>query len=138
MSIAFELLRSTLPMVVAAGGLAIGVEALKVLLERKVREHRGETTPERIEKLSKALTDATGLIGNIQRELTERSRLVAKLREDCNRYDELAKLKSSEVEAVVQSLRGEIKQEGKRSFWQSVGLNFLFFIAGILVTRFVV
>jgi hypothetical protein len=138
MSIAFELLGSALPMVVAAGGLAIAVEALKVRLERKVRERRGETTPERIEKLSKALTDATSLIGSIERELTERSRLVEKLREDCNRYDELAKLKSSEVEAVVQSLRGEIQQEGKRSFWQSVGLNFLFFVAGILVTRFVV
>ena len=137
MSIAFELLVSALPIVVAAGGLAIAVEALKVWLERKVRERRGETTPERIEKLSKALTDATGLIGNIERELTERSRLVEKLREDCDRYDELAKLKSSEVEAVVQSLRGEIRQEGKRSFWQSVGLNFLFFVAGILVTRFV-
>lgn len=138
MNLGLELLASTLPMVFAAGGLAIAVEFLKVRIERKARERRGETTSERIEKLSKALTDATGLIGNIERELTERHHLVEKLRADCERYDELANLKSSEVEAVVQSLRGEIRQEGKRSFWQSVGLNFLFFVAGILVTRFVI
>lgn len=136
MSIAIEIIGTALPAVVAAGGLAIGVEFLKVKLERKIREKRGETTSERIEKLSRALHDATTLIGGVERELNERHRLVEKLREDCARYDQLAKLKAAEVEAVVQSLRGELRQEGKRSFWQAALLNFVFFLAGVAVTSY--
>ena len=136
MSLSSELLMAALPAIFAAGGLAVAVEYLKLRIDRKLREKRGETTSERIEKLSRALTDATKLIGGIERELKERHRLVEKLREDCDRYDQLAKLKATEVEAVVQSLRGELRQEGRRSFWQSVFLNFAFFIAGVLVTIF--
>jgi hypothetical protein len=132
-----ELLKTMIPMVLAAGGFAIGVEFLKLKLERKIRERRGETTSERVEKFANALTQATNLIASIERELKERHRLVEKLRQDCVRYDQLAKLKSVEVEAVVQSLRGELRQEGKKTFWQSVGLNFLFFLAGIVVTKYV-
>lgn len=137
MSSSLEIFPAVWPMLLIAGGMAIGIEYLKIRLERKVREKRGETTSERIEKLSRALTDATNLIGGIERELKERHRLVEKLREDCDRYDQLAKLKASEVEAVVQSLRGELRQEGKRSFWQSVALNFVFFVSGVLVTIFI-
>jgi len=137
MSLSLEILPTVGPLLLIAGGMAIGFEYLKIRLERKVREKRGETTSERIGKLSRALTDATNLIGGIERELKERHRLVEKLREDCDRYDQLAKLKASEVEAVVQSLRGELRQEGKRSFWQSVALNFVFFVSGVLVTIFI-
>ena len=137
MSIEFEVFRSVFPIALVAGGLAIGIEFLKAKLERKIREKRGETTSGRIEKLSRALHDATTLIGGIERELKERHRLVEKLREDCARYDQLAKLKASEVEAVVQSLRGELRQEGKRSFWQAVLLNFVFFLAGVAVTLYI-
>lgn len=137
MSLASEVFLSAFPAVLVAGGLAIGIEYLKLRIDRKIRERKGETAPERIEKLSRALTDATNLIGGIERELKERHRLVEKLREDCDRYDQLAKLKATEVEAVVQSLRGELRQEGRRSFWQSAFLNFVFFLAGVLVTVYV-
>lgn len=137
MSLASEVLVAALPAVLVAGGLAIAVEYLKLKIDRKIREKRGETTSERIEKLSGALRDATNLIGGIERELKERHRLVEKLRDDCARYDQLAKLKATEVEAVVQSLRGELRQEGKRSFWQSALLNFVFFLAGVVVTVYV-
>lgn len=137
MSLASEVLISALPAVLAGGALAVAVEYLKLKIDRKVREKRGETTSERIEKLSSALTDATSLIGGIERELKERHRLVEKLRDDCDRYDQLAKLKATEVEAVVQSLRGELRQEGRRSLWQSALLNFVFFISGVVVTVYV-
>lgn len=137
MSLGVDFFLSVMPAVVFAGGMAFFAEYLKARIERKTREKRGETTTERIEKLSKALTDATHLIGGIERELQERHRLVEKLRDDCARYDQLAKLKASEVDAVVQSLRGELRQEGNRTFWQSVLLNFFFFLAGIIVTVYV-
>jgi hypothetical protein len=137
MSIASEIFLSAMPAMLIAGGAAIALEYLKIRIERKVREKRGETTSERIEKLSRALIEATTLIGGIELELKERHRLVEKLRDDCDRYDQLAKLKATEVEAVVQSLRGELRQEGRRSFWQSALLNFIFFLAGILVTVYI-
>lgn len=137
MSFPTEILLAMLPAALIAMGFAVALEILKLRIDRKVREKRGETTSERIEKLSGALTDATQLIGGIERELKERHRLVEKLRDDCNRYDQLAKLKATEVEAVVQSLRGELRQEGKRSFWQAVLLNFVFFSAGVLVAVYV-
>ena len=137
MSFPSEILLAMLPAALIAMGFAVALEFLKLRIDRKVREKRGETTSERIEKLSRALTDATQLIGGIERELNERHRLVEKLREDCDRYDQLAKLKATEVEAVVQALRGELRQEGRRSFWQSVLLNFVFFSAGVLVTVYV-
>ena len=137
MSFPTEILLAMLPAALTAMGFAVALEFLKLRIDRKVREKRGETTSERIEKLSGALTDATQLIGGIERELKERHRLVEKLRDDCNRYDQLAKLKATEVEAVVQSLRGELRQEGRRSFWQSVLLNFVFFSAGVLVAVYV-
>lgn len=136
MSIPSEVFTTLLPMVGAAGAFAIGLEYLSILLQRKIREKRGETNSERIEKLSRALTDATTLIGGIERELKERHHLVEKLRDDCSRYDQLAKLKASEVEAVVQSLRGELRQEGRRGFWLAVILNFIFFLAGVIVTAY--
>ena len=134
MSITSEILSTALPLILAAGAASIGLEFLKLKIERSIRERRGETTSERIEKLSRALTDATRLIGGIERELKERHRLVESLREDCDRYEQLAKLKATEVDAVVQSLRGEIRREGKRGFWQAVVLNLVFFLAGAVVT----
>jgi len=125
------------PTIIIGGIVIVAVEYLKLRIERKIRERRGETTSERIEKFSRSLTEATNLIGSIERELKERHQLVEKLRQDCVRYDQLAKLKSTEVDAVVQSLRGELRQEGKKTFWQSAGLNFLFFLAGIVVTKYV-
>jgi len=124
-------------MMLAAGALSVGAEILKAKIEAKVRERRGETTAVRIEKLFQALSESTRMIASIERELNERSGLVQRLRDDCKRYDELAKLKGAEVEAVVQSLRGELRKEGKRSFWQAVGLNFLFFLAGVVVSFYV-
>lgn len=61
-----------------------------------------------------------------------------RLRDDCRRYDTLAQLKGTEVEAVVQSLRGELRREGKRSFLQAVALNLFFFLAGLAVSIYLV
>lgn len=134
MSIGLDFFKAVAPMMGFVAVAAIGMEYLKVRLERWARAKRGPTTAERIQRLSAALTAATHTIHEIEGELSERSRLVQKLRDDCDRYDQLAKLKATEVEAVVQSLRGELRQEGRRGFWQSVLLNFIFFSAGVATT----
>lgn len=39
-----EVLFKMIPMIVTAGGVAVGLEFLKVKIERKIKEKRGETT----------------------------------------------------------------------------------------------
>jgi predicted flap endonuclease-1-like 5' DNA nuclease len=57
-----------------------------------------------------------------------------KLQEDVKTYKEIAALKQSEVQSVAQLLRGELRREGRRSFWSGFALNLLFFVLGAVVT----
>lgn len=74
------------------------------------------------------------MVGQIESEIQERSALVQKLKNDAQTYEQIVKLKASDVEAVAQLLRGELKKEGQRSFWQSVGMNFLFYVLGAITS----
>ncbi|MCK5625701.1 hypothetical protein KAI11_02490, partial [Candidatus Bathyarchaeota archaeon] len=77
------------------------------------------------------------LIDEILTEIDARQKLVDKLQKDTETYDKIAELKSSEVEAISQLLRGEIRKDGRRSFLQNIIINFTFFCAGIVVTYFI-
>lgn len=124
-------------MIVTAGGVAVGLEFLKVKIERKIKEKRGETTAERIERLSKALKESISLTNEIEQEIQQRHSMVTKFQEDVNRFKRLAKLKGSEVEAIAQTLRGELRTEGSKSLFKSALVSLVFFIAGILVTLYI-
>jgi t-SNARE complex subunit (syntaxin) len=95
---------------------------------------KGETTENRIRRLTASLQEAAQLITNIESEITARSVLAEKLQKDIETYNKLVELKKPEVEAVAQLLRGELKREGKRSFWTGFALNFLFFTLGVIAT----
>lgn len=124
-------------MIVTAGGVAVGLEFLKVKIERKIKEKCGETTEERIERLSKALKESISLTNEIEQEIQQRHSMVTKLQEDVNRFKGLANLKGSEVEAIAQTLRGELRTEGSKSLFKSALVSLVFFIAGILVTLYI-
>ncbi|MGE6451502.1 hypothetical protein ACQKC5_03745 [Shewanella baltica] len=131
-----ELFLKILPTFLVAGGAAIGMEYLKVKLERKIKEKRGETTSERIERLSKALKESISLTNEIEQEIQKRHSMVTKLQDDVNRYESLAKLKESEVEAIAQTLRGELRSEGGKSLLKSALISLVFFVAGVIVTLY--
>ncbi|MCP3130062.1 hypothetical protein [Shewanella sp. KJ2020] len=131
-----ELFLKILPTFLVAGGAAIGMEYLKVKLERKIKEKRGETTSERIERLSKALKESISLTNEIEQEIQKRHSMVTKLQDDVNRYESLAKLKESEVEAIAQTLRGELRSEGSKSLLKSALISLVFFVAGVIVTLY--
>lgn len=131
-----EVLWKMIPIVIAAGGAAIGLEFLKIKLERKIKEKRGETTSERIERLSKSLKESISLTNEIEQEIQQRHSMVIKLQDDVARYEELAKLKGSEVEAIAQTLRGELRNEGSKSLFKSASVSLFFFIAGVVVTLY--
>ncbi|PLX59581.1 hypothetical protein [Sedimenticola selenatireducens] len=130
----FEFFKTIAPMIVAAGGVAIGLELLKQKLERKLREKYGESQEERISRLTRNLKEATTAISEIESELKERHALAEKVKADYERYEKLASLKEEEVEAVMQALRGELREEGAKSLWKSAAINLVFFLAGVAVT----
>lgn len=131
-----EIFLKILPTFLVAGGAAIGMEYLKVKLDRKIKEKRGETTSERIERLSKALKESISLTNEIEQEIQKRHSMVTKLQDNVNRYESLAKLKESEVEAIAQTLRGELRSEGSKSLLKSALISLVFFVAGVVVTLY--
>ena len=130
----FEMYKAMLPTILMFGGAAVGIELLKRTVDRKLKDKFGESSEEKIDRLTKSLKEASSLSNDIESEIVRRNKLVKKLRSDLIRYEELKKLKETEVEAVVQTMRGELKREGNKSLWFSAGLNFVFFLAGIAVT----
>ena len=116
----------------ALGGIA---SILAELLMVRLRKKRGEETLEqRITRLTSSLHDATPLINHIQAEIEARQQLVDKLQRDVDTYNKIVESKKPEVEAVAQLLRGELKKEGRRSFWQGVAINFVFFVLGAVLS----
>lgn len=115
------------------GALAIGLEYLKVKIDKKLKEKFGESSEERINRLTNSLKEAALLSSQIEMEINRRQEIVEKLKSDARKYDELAKLKEGEIEAVVQTMRGELQNEGKKSLLISAMINLFFFIAGVIV-----
>ena len=89
-----------------------------------------ETTEDRIGRLTKSLHEATSLISNIESEIRARSELADRLQQDIDRYNKLAALHQPEVEAITQLLRGELRKEGRSTFWKGFAINLLFFVLG--------
>lgn len=132
----FELAKAILPMVLAAGAASICLEYLKSKFDKKLRNIFAESSEERIDRLTKSLKEASNLSSQIEDEITRRQKIAEELKTSISRYEELTKLKESEVEAVVKTLRCELQKEGKKSFIQSAGLNIFFFIAGIAASYY--
>jgi hypothetical protein len=92
---------------------------------------------DRVPKLIAALSEATNVIGEIERDVKSRSELVARLQEDAERTRQLLALNREEVEAVAQTLRVEVEREGRRGLLMNVLLNAVFFGLGVGVTLLV-
>jgi len=91
-----------------------------------------QTLMERIDTLQTALNKASAVVGEIEQEVEERQALVRRLEQDLETYDELIKLSKSEVEAVAQTLRGELQKQDQHSSWKSLRMNLVFFALGVL------
>jgi hypothetical protein len=93
-----------------------------------------ETIEDRIQKLTISLREAAKFISEIESEISARSMLAEKLQKDISIFKTIAKLKSPEIEAINQLLRGELEKEGKKSFWKGFAVNFAFFILGAITS----
>jgi len=110
--------------------LAVIVNFLITKKEKK----EGPSLEQRIDKLTTSLKESVKLIDTIQSEIESRQHLAKKLQDDITTFDNLAKLKKSEIEAVAQALRTELIVQEKKSFVRDVSINTGFFIAGAIVS----
>lgn len=107
---------------------------IEILRLRKLLKKGEETTVQPFNKLIKALSQSGQLIDEILTEIDARQKLVDKLQEDIKTYYENTEIKKSDVEAISQLLQGEIRKESRRSLWQNIVINFIFFCAGVVIT----
>lgn len=133
-------METILTIVVIAGSLGAVISALypALFLRSKGRKREEATIESRITKLTESLREAAGFVTSIENEIKAREALVNKLKKDIKTYEQIKELNSSQVESIAQVLRGELKQEGRRSFWHNFAMNFGFFILGGLVSGLMV
>jgi septal ring factor EnvC (AmiA/AmiB activator) len=93
-----------------------------------------ETTQQRVQRLTSALTEATRTISDIEQELRERQSTVERLRHEIETYERLKDMNEEEVEAVVDVLGVPLRREARRSFWVNAAMNFGFFVLGAVVS----
>ncbi|AXA83651.1 hypothetical protein DCD74_02165 [Lysobacter oculi] len=116
-----------------SGSIASVVASLfEVFVLKKYR--RPETLENRINKLSGALKESSRLVAQVEDEIQKRQTLVTELQQDADRYQKLVSLNREQVDAVAQLLQGELRKEGRKSFWSGVIVNFIFFCLGALVS----
>lgn len=122
----FRSLRYIAEVMAEAFAQILGVDSLRT------RERRQETLDERIAGLSRSLQQAAGAMTAIEAEVAERASLVERLKADAARYEKLVALKYEEVQAVAQTLRGELETTNRRSFWANQAANAILVSIGIL------
>ncbi len=120
----------------ATGAVAsFTASGITYLLKRKSKNK--ETLDDRITKLTNALQQSSHLISEVEAEIQSRSQLVAELKKDAESYEKLVSINKDQVEAVAQLLNGELRKEGRRSFWSGFMLNLGFFLLGSIASFFI-
>lgn len=104
---------------------------------RKKKESEEDNITSRIEKVTKVLDGSAQEINVLQIELEKRIKLVEKLQEEAKEAENIITLTEAQVKAVKTTLNKELQKESRKSFWQGVAVNFIFFILGALVSYIV-
>lgn len=105
-----------------------------ILFRRKTKTTAQTTLENRIAKLGTTMSAAAAAVATIQAELAAQQATAKQLAEDVEQGRRLAELNAEAKEAVTAALRQELAQQGRRAFWQGVGINVLFLIAGGAIT----
>ena len=116
--------------ITVAFGIAASTTAASIQSYFEKKSKKEETLEDRINKLTSALKESSHLVTEVEGEIRSRQKLVSELQEDAEKYQNLISLNQEQVDAVAQLLQGELRKEGNKSFWESVVLNFVFFVMG--------
>jgi predicted nucleic acid-binding Zn-ribbon protein len=125
-----EIIINMIAVILAGLATSIAWQMRRVLNKPKEKTN---TIEDRIRILNYSLSQATNLISQIESEVKARSELAEKLEKDVEHYKKLVEIRKPEVEAIAQLLRGELKQESRKSFWLGAAVNFIFFVLGAVI-----
>lgn len=113
-----------------AVGIGASIAASGIFDYFRQKNDMPETLEDRINKLTTALKESSQLVTEVESEIQTRQHLVKELQSDAKRYEQLISMNQEQVDAVAQVLQGELRREGKVSFWKGVAVNFTFFVMG--------
>jgi len=85
---------------------------------------------EKIEKASQSLHETSELIEEIEQSLNERVEKLNSLREEVERYSQLAEVEEDKAQAIVKQLELTLNKGRNRERWVSLIINL---IAGIII-----
>jgi predicted RNase H-like nuclease (RuvC/YqgF family) len=90
---------------------------------------------EKIQKAFDSLQETTGLIGELEKSLKEKTKKLTSLRQEYERYSKLAEVEEEKAGALIQQLELSLGKGRKREYWVSLLINLtvgiIIFILGI-------
>ena len=93
---------------------------------------------EKIRKAYDSLQETSGLIGELEGSLKEKTEKLAFLRQEYGRYSKLAEVEEDKARALIQQLELSLGKGRKRERWISLVINLItgiiIFILGILLS----
>ena len=112
---------------------SIVYEVISTILKRKNINKKDEITS-RIKDVSTVLKSSAQELGELQTELEKRVKMVEKLKEEAEQAETIISLTDEQVKAIRTTLNNELQKEGRKSFWQGVIVNLVFFVLGAIVS----
>ncbi len=119
---------------IGLGGAVSGIIALLSYRKQEKLRREAPTLEDRIATLIEQLKMSSSAISEIEAEIERRREIAERLKGDVQRYEQLRELSQSQVEAIAQTIRGEIAVESRKSIWRNAIITFivalLFFFLG--------
>lgn len=115
---------------------SIVYEVIAIILKKKNANKEDDITS-RIKDVSAVLESSVQDLRELQTELEKRVNMVEKLKEEAEQAETIMSLTEEQVKAVRTTLNNELQKAGRKSFWQGVIVNFVFFVLGAIVSYIV-
>jgi len=84
----------------------------------------------KVRRTTQALLDASRLMSELEKELTQRSAKVNKLQEEYDKYEQLAQVEEKKAEALIKQIQDTLGKGRIRERWVALAINL---IAGLIV-----
>lgn len=117
-----DLLFQIVSVLVSGMGVSVGLTDIIRRLIQKGKQSEPDIS-EKIEKVSTVLSQSSGELANLQKELEGKLEFVNKLNEEANQAQNLLSLSHDQIEAIKTMLNQETQKENKINFWKSVFVN---------------
>jgi len=90
---------------------------------------------DKIRVLTQSLNSSATVIGEIEKEISDRIKLVDRLKNDAATAEHLASLHREQAEAIAQALKGQLRKQEQDNFWSSNFQALFWTFVGVLMTE---